>query len=79
MKDFLGRELNVGDLVAFSHANYTKMGVGRIVKFGKVQVILDCYYGYGSKFVTDKENAPSWSKPIQRYPCDVVKLEDVND
>lgn len=77
MKDFLGKELKVGDTVVFSHANYTTLGIGRIVKFGKKQVILDCYYAYGGvKFTTDKEHTASWNKPIQRYPFDVVKVEE---
>lgn len=78
MKDFLGKELNVGDMVAFSHSNYTTMGVGYIIKFGRTQVILDCYYGYGGKFTTNRDECASYRKHIQRYPQDVVKVE-VND
>lgn len=75
MKDYFGRELFVGDRVIFALPKNQELASANILRFGKVQVVLDVKYGYASKLVPiDSDDASPWSKPICRYSKDVVKV-----
>lgn len=75
MKDFLGRELNVGDTVVFSVPHDHRLAKARIDHFSKKMVVLDVVRS-GSAGVKPMSEARHWSKAICRYPEDCVKVED---
>jgi hypothetical protein len=80
MKDYLGRELNVGDLVVFAGSKYTAICLAHIIKFGKKQVILDVCYSWKDTIIPiDSPNKPTWAKAICRYPQECLKVEVSND
>lgn len=76
MKDFLGRELNVGDKVVFSVPHYHELGVAHITKLGKKMVTLDVFRGYGR--LIPMSEASKYDRAVCRYPGDCVKVEEVN-
>lgn len=78
MKDCLGRELNVGDMVVFSVPHYHGLAKARIDHFSKKMVVLDVTYGYGKGNIRPMSEAHSWDKAVCRYPEDCVKVEDSN-
>ena len=67
MKDFLGRELAIGDVVAFEGVNGGGLVLGRIEKFSPKQASL-----------TPLSDHNSWSskKTISRYSSQCVKIDD---
>jgi hypothetical protein len=69
MKDFLGRELVVGDVVAFEGVNGGGLVLGRIEKFSPKQASL-----------TPLSDHNSWSskKTISRYSSQCVKIDDAD-
>jgi len=69
MKDFLGRELAVGDVVAFEGVNGGGLVLGRIEKFSPKQASL-----------TPLSDHNSWSskKTISRYSSQCVKIDDAD-
>lgn len=74
MKDFLGRELNVGDTVVFSVPHYHVLAMARIDHFSEKMVVLDVTIrGNGS--VKPMSEANKWNRAICRYPKDCVKVE----
>jgi hypothetical protein len=66
MKDFLGRTLEIGEVVAFEDPNGAGLVLGRIEKFSPKQVAC-----------TPLTRAYSWSnkKTISRYPQQCVKID----
>ena len=80
MKDFLGRELNVGDTVVFSIPHYHGLAKARIDHFATKMVVLDVTTASRSQgYVKPMCEATEWDKAICRYPCDCVKVEEDND
>ena len=80
MKDFLGRELNVGDTVVFSIPHYHGLAKARIDHFSPKMVVLDVTTASRSQgFVRPMSEATKWDKAICRYPQDCIKVEDIND
>lgn len=69
MKDFIGRELTVGDVVAFEGVNGGGLVLGRIEKFSPKQASL-----------TPLSDHNSWSskKTISRYSSQCVKIDDAD-
>lgn len=78
MKDFLGKELNVGDTVVFSVPHYHELGIAHIAKLGKKMVTLDVFRKYGGVFKPMSE-ATKYDRALCRYPQDCVKVEEEND
>ena len=64
MKDFLGRELTVGDVVAFEGVNGGGLVLGRIEKFTLKQTVL-----------TPLTENYSFRKTISRYSSQCVKVD----
>lgn len=77
MKDFLGRELNVGDTVVFSIPHYHCLSKAHIDHFSKKMVVLDVFPDYGHK-LTHMSKASQYDKAVCRYPQDCVKVEDTD-
>lgn len=75
MKDFLGRELNVGDTVVFSVPHYHGLAKAHIDHFSKKMVVLDVVRSGRGK-IKPMSEAYEWDKAICRYPEDCVKVED---
>jgi len=69
VKDFIGRELTVGDVVAFEGVNGGGLVLGRIEKFSPKQASL-----------TPLSDHNSWSskKTISRYSSQCVKIDDAD-
>jgi len=67
MKDFLGRELAVGDVVAFEGVNGGGLVLGRIEKFTPKQASL-----------TPLTENYSWRKTITRYSSQCVKVDSAD-
>lgn len=67
MKDFLGRELVVGDVVAFEGVNGGGLVLGRIEKFTPKQAAL-----------TPLTDHSSWRKTITRYSSQCVKIDNTD-
>ena len=69
MKDFLGRELEIGNLVAFEGVNGGGLVLGRIERFSPKQAAISP--------LTDHN---SWSsrKTISRYSSQCVKVDDAD-
>ena len=69
MKDFLGRELEVGDVVAFEGVNGGGLVLGRIERFSPKQAA-----------ITPLTDHNSWSsrKTISRYSSQCVKVDDAD-
>jgi hypothetical protein len=78
MKDFLGRELNVGDTVVFSIPKYHGLAKAHIDHFSKKMVVFDVFYSYGHKLKPMSE-AGKHDRAVCRYPGDCVKVEDEDD
>ena len=74
MRDFLGRELNVGDTVVFSIPHYHGLAKAQIDHFSEKMVVLNVY----GKRLKTKSEAGSYAKAVCRYPQDCVKVEDTN-
>ena len=74
MKDFLGRELNVGDTVVFSVPHYHGLAKAQIDHFSEKMVVLNVY----GKRLYSKSEADGWCKAVCRYPEDCVKVEEQN-
>lgn len=72
MKDFLGRELNVGDTVIFSVPNYHRLAKAQIDHFSEKMVVLNVY----GKRLYSKSEAGRYCKAVCRYPGDCVKVEE---
>lgn len=75
MKDFLGKELNIGDTVVFSIPHYHGLAKARIDHFAKKTVVLDVTRDYNYT-VKSMSEADEWAKPICRYPQDCIKVEE---
>lgn len=73
MKDFLGRELEIGDEVVFSIPHYHGLARAHITKFSPKMVVLDVITGYGHTFRPISE-AGKYDRAICRYPQDCVKV-----
>ena len=73
MKDFLGRELKVGDEVVFSIPHYHGLARAHIAKFSPKMVVLDVTTGYSGRIMPMSE-AGSYAKATCRYPQDCVKV-----
>ena len=71
MKDFLGRELNVGDTVVFSIPHYHGLSSAQIDHFSDKMVVLNVY----GKNLIPKSEARPYYKAVCRYPGDCVKVE----
>ena len=69
MKDFLGRELAVGDVVAFEGVNGGGLVLGRIERFSPKQAAM-----------TPLTDHNSWSsrKTISRYSSQCVKVDSAD-
>ena len=67
MKDFLGRELTVGDVVAFEGVNGGSLVLGRIEKFTLKQAV-----------ITPLTEHFSFRKTISRYSSQCVKVDDAD-
>ena len=68
MKDFLGRELTVGDVVAFEGVNGGGLVLGRIEKFSPKQASM-----------TPLTDHNSWTnRTISRYSSQCVKVDDAD-
>jgi hypothetical protein len=68
MKDFLGRELTVGDVVAFEGVNGGGLVLGRIEKFSPKQAS-----------ITPLTDHNSWTyRTISRYSSQCVKIDDAD-
>jgi len=69
MKDFLGRELEIGNLVAFEGVNGGGLVLGRIERFSPKQAA-----------ITPLTDHNSWSsrKTISRYSSQCVKVDDAD-
>lgn len=68
MKDFLGRELTVGDVVAFEGVNGGGLVLGRIEKFSPKQASM-----------TPLTDHSSWTyRTISRYSAQCVKVDDAD-
>jgi len=67
MKDFLGRDLAIGDAVAFEGVNGDGLMLGRIERFTAKQATM-----------TPLSDHNSWShrKTISRYSSQCVKIDD---
>jgi len=78
MKDFLGRELNVGDTVVFSVPHYHGLGMAHIDHFAKKMIVLDVTTSYSGDLIPMSE-ASSYDKATCRYPQDCVKVGAFND
>lgn len=74
MKDFLGRELKIGDEVVFSIPHYHGLAKAHIVKFAPKMVVLDVTV-WGHKAIPMSE-AGKYDKATCRYPHDCVKVVD---
>ena len=74
MKDFLDRELNVGDTVVFSVPHYHGLAKAQIDHFAEKMVVLNVY----GKRLAPKDKAASYAKAVCRYPEDCVKVEEAN-
>lgn len=74
MKDFLGRELSVGDTVVFSIPHYHGLAMAQIDHFAEKMVVLNVY----GKRLKSKSEAGSYGKAVCRYPTDCVKVEEQN-
>lgn len=72
MKDFIGRELNVGDTVIFSVPHYQGLAKAQIDHFSKKMVVLNVF----GKGLRPKSEADRYDKAVCRYPGDCVKVED---
>ena len=77
MKDFLGRELNVGDTVVFSIPHYHGLEMAHIHHFAKKMVVLDVVNSYSG--IKPMSEASKYDKALCRYPEDCVKVEVAND
>lgn len=77
MKDFLGKELSVGDTVVFSIPHYHGLAKGHIDHFAKVMVVLDVTIACNG--VKPMSEASKYDKAICRYPEDCVKVEESDD
>jgi hypothetical protein len=69
VKDFLGRELAVGDVVAFEGVNGGGLVLGRIEKFTPKQASMTP--------LTD-HNSWNWRKTITRYSSQCVKVDSAD-
>lgn len=78
MKDFLGRELNIGDTVVFYIPRYHGLAMAHIDHFAKKMVVLDVFSRFG-RILTPMSEASKHDKAICRYPQDCVKVEVSND
>ena len=67
MKDFLGRELTVGDVVAFEGVNGGGLVLGRIEKFSPKQAL-----------ITPLTENYSFRKTISSYSSQCVKVDDAD-
>ena len=69
MKDFLGRDLAIGDAVAFEGVNGGGLVLGRIERFTTKQAAM-----------TPLTDHNSWShrKTISRYSSQCVKIDDAD-
>lgn len=77
MKDFLGKELNVGDTVVFSIPHYHGLAKARIDHFAKKMVVLDVTTAPRSDgYVKPMSEANEWDKAICRYPQDCMKVDE---
>ena len=79
MKDFLGRELKVGDTVVFEIPHYHKLAKAKIDHFSKKMVVMDVTTAYTNTGIKPMTQASKYDKAICRYPCDCVKVEETND
>jgi len=77
MKDFLGRELSVGDTVVFSIPHYHGLEMAHIHHFAKKMVVLDVVSHYGE--IKPMSEADKYDRAICRYPGDCVKVEVSNE
>lgn len=64
MKDILGQELAVGDLVAFNPPRYKGLTLGTIVKFSPKMVTVEYNLHYGPSDTTSQ------------YPTDMMKASE---
>jgi len=69
VKDFLGRELAVGDVVAFEGVNGGGLVLGRIEKFTPKQAALTAL---------TENNSYNWRKTITRYSSQCVKVDSAD-
>lgn len=72
MKDFIGKELNVGDTVVFSVPCYHGLAKAQIDHFAEKMVVLNVY---GNR-LEPKDKAGRYSTAVCRYPEDCVKVEE---
>ncbi|QGT54393.1 hypothetical protein b3_0149 [Synechococcus phage B3] len=68
MKDFLGNNLEVGDIVVMMRPNYREFMKAKIVRFTKCFVIVtyEEKYGPNREFVSHYE--------IKQDPCQLIKI-----
>lgn len=72
-RDFLGRELKVGDAVVFTCRDSQALWQARIHHFDKKKVRLDTIVMAGEMYPID--DCSSIYKPISRYPHQLAKVE----
>lgn len=68
MKDFFGKELEVGDEVAFISTNYQSFMLGKITNISKVKVTIE--YNYGTPTDSYKRLYKTY-----RFPNTLIKKE----
>ena len=76
MKDLVGKELHIGDMVAFSIPGYQALAIAHILRFGKKKVVLDVTTDFGCK-VKPMSLATPYDKALCRYPEECVRIDIV--
>lgn len=65
MKDFLGKELKVGDEIVYMSTGYQSFHKGEIVKLTNKRIAIERLRDVPK---------PSWEDPTYRHPSTVVKI-----
>lgn len=68
MKDFLGKELSIGDSVVFIVKGYRAYDTGKIISFNEHQVKVKYFY-------CANENCQTEVRTIHQDPWQLIKLE----
>jgi len=61
MNDKLGKKLFIDDTVVYGTSGYVTIALGKVLRFGKKQVIIDIGNKYGYT--------------VNRYPQEIVKID----
>lgn len=62
MQDISGKELNIGDVVAFNHPSYKRLTTGKIVKILNKSVKIEYFNIIYQELMTTSENNLNVSK-----------------